>query len=120
MNKYQEAFNKLAYILEIYSIDIDDKDIKKVKDCLNILGELVDQTKTLKLEEIKKEWEEKGYEYYKGKNHIHFRYLNERGSYDEYIFHPTELYYVAHDTKVTFEMFQLISKTLKALVVENE
>lgn len=43
MNKYQEALDKLAYILEIYSIDIDDKDIKKVKDCLNILQELVDK-----------------------------------------------------------------------------
>lgn len=65
MNKYQEALDKLAYILEIYSIDIDDKDIKKVKDCLNILGELVDKTKTPTLEELIKEWEDDDFKFEK-------------------------------------------------------
>lgn len=109
MNKYQETLNAIRTNYGTHS-----EYYKTVK-------ELVDQTKTPTLEEVKKEWEEKGwYEYYKGKNHIHFRYLNESGSYDEYIFHPTKLYYVANDTKVTYEMFQLISKTLKALEVEYE
>ena len=71
--------------------------------------------KTPTFEECVKEWNDWGYEFYKGKNHIHFRQLNEDGLYDEYIFHPIQKYYVANDTKVTFERLQLIIKTLKAL-----
>lgn len=121
MNKYQEALNDIK--CDAYNFienNYDDAFKMVYNKQFKLLQELVDQNKPLTLEECIKEWEEKGYKYYKGKNHIHFRYLNECGSYDEYIFLPTELYYVANNTKVTFEMFQLISKTLKALEVEND
>ena len=129
-NKYQEALDKLCSRCYVESDECTCHARYKGGKCYDTcdyrdaLQELINQQEQTQptFEECVKEWNDWGYEFYEGKNHIHFRQRNDYDDYvlyDEYIFHPIKKYYVANNTKVTFEMFQLIIKTMKALEVSN-
>lgn len=135
MNKYQEAINELyKQRAERYKVHQKHKDwskeIKeydKVGEALETLQELVDQTKTPTLEEVKKEWEELGWywHYFYNENGIANKYRitkyvpsRKRDGSGDY---QLEIY-LCNNTKtfnINFNMdmqeYQLLTKTFKAL-----
>lgn len=126
MNKlkdiYTKAFNEIC--LYCGHANYDNYLNPKVFEELEVIKELVDQTKTLTLEEVKKEWGEKGWKidedaffktitFIKGDRGIEFDI--EEKSY--FTFQP-EADHNSFDIDIEFHT--LIHKTLKALEVENE
>ena len=127
MNKYQEALDyvnkSVCTLLALRSIQ-DEQVIKN----LYILQELVDKEKSPTLEEVKKAWEELGYEWCASNNNKHIVLIKEiendmyDGDYNKiisinsiiknYACYIDESY--SHDA-ITFEEYQLLTKTFKAL-----
>ena len=60
MNKYQEALDN--YSENVDYRDYSTKTVDIVNESYDALQELVDQTKTSTIEEIKQDWEEEGFE----------------------------------------------------------
>lgn len=118
-NKYQEALKELK---EFIHSELDGTRMldEYLKHC-DTLQELVDKNKVYTLEEVKKMWEELGYEIYQGKNYISMKNKKKK----EITIKIKDKYYFKRDDDnfpddITFQEHQLLTKTIKALEVEDE
>lgn len=114
MNKYQEYQKALDNIksIEVYpeeNIYVSDYDE------VDVLQELVDQTKTLTIEEVKKEWEEKGWEWSRTTTLIYIAHLTQKKSIG-----ITSNNLVKINGWLDLQELELLTKTLKALEGKNE
>ena len=127
MNKYQEALDYVnkSVCTALSCLGVNDT---KTKESLYTLQELVDKEKSPTLEEVKKAWEELGYEWCASNNNKHIVLIKEikndmyNGDYNKiisinsiiknYACYIDESY--SHDA-ITFEEYQLLTKTFKAL-----
>ncbi len=115
MNKHQEAYNIIFDEL-IPIPELNEIDKKRLFDSMDLLQELVDQTKTPTLEEVKKEWEELGYfETEKGSKYSVIR--NEELNKEFTIYHNDKTYDCtkAHFKDITIKEHNLLTKTFRAL-----
>ena len=122
MNKYQEALNN-------YSENVDYRDYStKIVDIVNesydTLQELVDQTKTSTLEEVKKEWEELGYEWRIPKEYPHMIWLVDDEEEEKWVLRIKintqskkylKLWGDGGFERFTFQEHNLLTRTFKAL-----
>lgn len=116
-NKYQEALNN--YSENVDYRDYSTKTVDIVNESYDTLQELVDQNKEYTLEEVKKMWEELGYECWEP-NEKTFCVANEDNEEIEFSLKP-KLYYTVSDWSIIIDtkLHDLITKTLKALEKEN-
>lgn len=125
MNKYQEALVDIR--CDIYNF-IDNNYDEAFKMVYNkqfkLLQELVDQTKTPTLEEVKKEWEELGYEWVENEIYINIIKKYEGIDFDVIlsIDKRTRNYCCFEDDgcdnrslNITYREHQLLTKTFRAL-----
>lgn len=126
MNKPKDIYIKAFDEISLYCghANCDNYLNPKVFEELEVIKELVDQTKTPTLEEVKKEWEEKGWKidedgffksitFIKGDRGIEFN--TEEKSY--FTFQPN----ADHNSfNIDIEFHALIHKTLKALEAEDK
>ena len=121
MNKYQEA---LIYFCNGCHHEQEEGDYgacKRVEGrCKHYLSlkELVDKEKSPTLEEVKKEWEEKGFEVENNSKKISFR--SQKLNTDIYIDKvPKDVQicvcHYNYAQTISFELHQLLTKTFKAL-----
>ena len=118
MNKYQETIYNLVHLNKARGeVFIDHKQLQQDIDILWELYNKYDElTKTPTLEEVKKEWEELGYdltrherlflEFEKGDTYI-MLYNYETVKYEKYSY--------AYSQKITLKEHQLLTKTFRAL-----
>ncbi len=107
--KYQEALDKMC------NRCFGDEPKK-------ILQELVDQTKNPTLEEIKKEWEELGYDWFFSKEKKSVLFIRSLREHIAFILEIEEKHYYKTCSwdysiflPITFQEHQLLTKTFKAL-----
>ena len=115
MNKYQEALNKLKHRGERFGQDLYDT----AKDEIDILQDLIDQNKPLTLEECIQEWEERGWKYYYDDYYNWHCFTNKRVKNIIKIDDKDNRYWTSKMVFIDIELNELLSKTLKALEVEN-
>jgi hypothetical protein len=127
MNKLQKAFDKLGVVLETIINDymLTPTEINKIKKQYKTIQELINQQSNSTFKECIKEWEEKGYEvwHHNKENVIEF---------DKYDKSNGHLFFLGKieidlddkeywsDLCFNLEECQLLTKTLKALEVEDE
>ena len=111
MIKYQEAFEYIDNLLEVS----EDKKWPLVQKSLNSLKELVDQTKSHTLEQVKKEWEEEGYSWIETKDEI----LLISNKKQIFIDKRDKMYSCSGRSTnfITYQEHQLLTKTFRALEV---
>lgn len=123
--RYKELFEKSgdpldAHPVEAYkeSIEYAEKKIKRLQECKN---EIIKQTKIHTLEEIKQIWENAKYEWEGTDPQNIYLYKEEKTIKINIIYLEYECYdYLSTlPVKITSEEHNLITKTLKALEVEN-
>ena len=110
MNKYQEALDYVnkSVCTALSCLGVNDT---KTKESLHTLQELVDKEKSPTLEEVKKEWEELGYEFELYSNKIEL--INSRKNNEIIIwFNPN---YYDCGNSISLKEHQLLTKTFKAL-----
>ena len=120
MNKYQEALDYVnkSVCTALSCLGVNDT---KTKESLHTLQELVDKEKSPTLEEVKKEWEELGYEWFEVENNskeISFR--SQKLNTDIYIDKVSKdvqicVCHYNYAQTISFELHKLIHKTFKAL-----
>ncbi len=116
MNKYQEALNELK---DLVHSELDGtKMINKHLAYCNIFQDLIDQNKTLTLDECIQEWEEKGWKVDKDSYAIELWKYNIYHLKETIIIFTSDRHLTA-DFDITYELSNLLIKTLKALEVEN-
>lgn len=115
MNKYQEALT----IIKTHIVDYDEEleeDIylySSYKEEFDTLQELIDQTKTPTLEEVKKEWEALGYEWiYKNDGLINIKHKKDVAK--DILIYTSSKNYISIWT-ISFQEHQLLTKTFRAL-----
>lgn len=110
MNKYQKALNYInkSVCTSLACLGIDDK---QTRESLHIIQELIDQTKTPTLEEVKKEWEKLGYKWKEEGREITLEH-KER-SREIYIDKIDKAYYSGYF--LIFQELNLLTKTFKTL-----
>ena len=123
MNKLQKAFDKLGVVLETIINDymLTSTEINKIKKQYKIIQELINQQSNPTFKECIKEWEERGWTVSELKQFpvIKIWKLNQKqGVVDNiYIFNKTLTSKIDFDAD--YETLNLLTKTLKALEVEN-
>ena len=112
MNKYQQSYEYIEGFIKLYPTHkLDEEHLANIK-------ELVDQTKTLTLEELLKEWEKLGYEIYQKRTHITM--INNKEQTEIAICFKSKCYFkserIYNDyALITYQEHKLLSKTLEAL-----
>lgn len=133
MNKYEEALNDIRYTAHhlnnhIYDCDeiCDEYCDDLLTDC-DILQELINQQKTPTLEEVKKEWEELGYEWSEDEKRITLKAnILYTTKYVHIMINKITRHYwkkIEGDDvflPISFKIHQLLTKTFKALGWEEE
>ena len=131
MNKCQEALNELK---DLVHSELDGtKMLNKHLVYCNTLQDLIDQNKPLTLAECIKEWKDRGFEIIEQENYIIFRHHKTYKTIEIYLVNLSYKTYEWYDEKrpiadklnideaqsITYDIHNLITKTLKALEVEN-
>lgn len=107
MSKYEEILNKQIKYAEFTENPVVCLDIEVAK------GLLITKTKSPTIEEVKREWEEKGYSWIETRDEILLMskkkqiFIDKRDKMYSCSGHSTNL--------ITFQEHQLITKTMKAL-----
>ena len=114
MSKYQEALEYFIKWLNPIEEDFNQEIYRKHR---NNLQDLINQNKPLTLDECIKEWKEKGWKVDK------YSYAIELWKYNIYHLKETIIIFTSDrhltaDFDITYEISNLLTKTLKALEVE--
>lgn len=116
MNKYQIALKKIkkykVYTEEEFFGDGCSTLYELVGKELDVLQELVDQTKTPTLEEVKKEWEERGF--IVNNNEFYIFLHHEQYGISLFINKKEKNYHIYYGY-ISLELNELLTKTFRAL-----
>lgn len=116
-NKYQEAYLKLLKVFNNIQLGINTSNTLEIIQQFNTIKELVDQTKTPTLEEIKQEWEDLNCEWLETDKHI---FIHSKENSDGVIFPTIALLYKNSKTytsqyHINIKIHKLLTKTIKML-----
>lgn len=123
MDKYQEAINKIKHITENACNCPDPFTYSETTEIINqcnTLQELVDQNKSLTLEECIKEWEKREWIQRENTKGLYFSKYNEEEISFAYILFDLEDKTFYAELDIDLETSELLHKTLKALNIKDK